>query len=60
MADYSTCLSPLVPAPRIRRIVVKLRRWLDPELGIETGDKDTDVPCFLRQILAAIEYELRR
>jgi hypothetical protein len=35
---------------------VKLRRMLDPNLGLANGEKDSDLPC-LHQILAAIERE---
>ena len=34
--------------------MIKLRRLLDPDLGMEISQKDSDVPC-LRQILALIE-----
>jgi hypothetical protein len=36
---------------------VKLRRLLDPELGLEAGDRESDVPS-LRQVLALIEREI--
>lgn len=44
------------PAATLAGAAVKLRRLLDPEIGMETGERETDLPC-LRQILATIERE---
>jgi hypothetical protein len=44
----------ITPASTLAGAAVKLRRLLDPEVGIAGGNKDTDEPC-LRQILATIE-----
>ena len=54
------CLDEVIattPATILAEVAVKLRRLCDPELGMDNGDKDTDMPS-LREILAVIEREI--
>ena len=46
------------PAATLAGAAVKLRRLLDPDMGIEIGPGENDLPC-LHQILAVIEREAR-
>jgi hypothetical protein len=46
------------PATTLAGAAVKLRRLLHPELGMDTGGKETDGPC-LHHVLSVIERETR-
>jgi hypothetical protein len=43
------------PPATLAGAAVKLRRLLDPVLGMEIGENDGDIPC-LRQILTLLEH----
>jgi hypothetical protein len=56
IGECATFLNATMPKT-LAGCVAKLRHLTDPEIGMEAGDREDDVPS-LRQVLAFIEAEL--